>query len=157
MNDLIENYILTCANYSCCYVLTSVIDMDGVGFRTAFDPERRNFILRFISVMSENYPQRSFRTLIINTPKWFGGLYRLAKPLLRESTRKKIEILIRGPNQDKVLRKYLGAALPPTLLFSGSGDKESQSTGSSHQVGDMSVPKSALEHQLREFVSFHVE
>ena len=58
-------------------------------------------------MMSENYPGRSYKTLVINAPRWFHALYKIFKPLLRESTRQKIVILKAGEQQDvSILIQY---------------------------------------------------
>jgi len=70
-----------------------------------------------VKTMSDNYPQRSFRTLIINAPSWFETLYKLVKPLLRESTKRKISIAKKGPKQDAALIEILGIESVPKELL----------------------------------------
>lgn len=138
-------------------VMTTVVDMRGVCLKHIRNGEMRDFILRSIHVISENYPQRSFRTLVINTPRWFGGIFKIIKPLLRESTKKKIEILMPGRNQDTVLRKYLGdASLPKELLTVVEDD----SKGASDSAGDNKSepgPNSSIEQGIRAFVLGRLE
>ena len=128
-------------------VMTSVIDMKNVGLRQCLHAEMRDFIQKSVGVISENYPQRSHRTLVINAPGWFGRLFKILKPLLRESTRAKIAIYNKGPEQDKALAEILGeAALPAELLVDPSVLKRQEE--SEFEPG----PKSQLEHDLRQFV-----
>lgn len=136
-------------------VMTAVIDLRGFSLKHVRNGEMRDFILRSIHVISENYPQRSFRTLVINTPRWFGGIFKIVKPLLRESTKKKIEILMPGRNQDMVLRKYLGdASLPRELLTSGDSK---ETDGSAENTGAEPGMNSAVEQKIRAFVLGRLE
>jgi hypothetical protein len=116
--------------------MTSVLDLKGVSLTKT--REMLAFIQQFVSLMSSHYPQRAFKTLIINTPGWFGALYRLISPLLRESTRRKIEILSPGRKQRQVLQECLGLSMPEALLM---GEPLPSSDTSS------------MENDLREFVS----
>jgi CRAL/TRIO domain len=117
-------------------IMTSVLDLTGVSFSKA--REMLAFTKQFVSMMSKHYPQRSYKTLIINAPGWFGALYRLISPLLRESTRLKIHILSSGEKQEQVLSKCLGPSLRKELL---SGEPLDQ------------AESMALEETLRNFVS----
>ena len=85
-------------------VMTSIIDMTGINLGIIRQRSKIDFASKFVSLMSSHYPSRSFKTLIINAPKWFHTLFNFFKPILRESTRKKIEILSSGKAQDRVLR-----------------------------------------------------
>mmetsp|Transcript_30310 Transcript_30310/g.66655 ORF Transcript_30310/g.66655 Transcript_30310/m.66655 type:complete len:436 (-) Transcript_30310:89-1396(-) len=127
-------------------VMTSVVDMVGVGFRQVCNGEMRDFIQKSIGVISENYPQRSCRTLVINAPGWFGRLFKVIKPLLRESTREKIAIFNAGPDQDKALAQYLGEESIPAELLTGAGGSK-KDTDIEFPPG----PKSKIEHDLRDF------
>eukprot|EP00567_Pseudictyota_dubia_P002877 CAMPEP_0197449330 /NCGR_PEP_ID=MMETSP1175-20131217/21032_1 /TAXON_ID=1003142 /ORGANISM="Triceratium dubium, Strain CCMP147" /LENGTH=404 /DNA_ID=CAMNT_0042981425 /DNA_START=435 /DNA_END=1649 /DNA_ORIENTATION=+ len=137
-------------------VMTTVVDMTGVSLKHIRNGEMRDFILRSIHVISENYPQRSFRTLVINTPRWFGGLFKIIKPLLRESTKKKMEILMRGKNQDNVLRKYLGDASLPRDLLTVAEDNESDLNDEDGNTSDPG-PNSSIEQEIRAFVLRRLE
>jgi len=136
-------------------VMTTVVDMRGVSLKTVRNGEMRDFILRSIHVISENYPQRSFRTLVINTPRWFGGIFKIVKPLLRESTKKKMEILMPGKNQDTVLRKYLGDNSVPRELLTAATDDESKSIAES--AGDKTGPNSLIEQEIRAFAMYRLK
>ena len=74
-------------------------------------------------MMSENYPGRSYKTLVINAPRWFHALYKIFKPLLRESTREKIVILKAGEQQDTALKFYLGDCMPNDLISDENWEK----------------------------------
>lgn len=116
------------------HTMTSILDLKGVSLTKT--REMLAFIQQFVSMMSSNYPQRAFKTLIINSPGWFGALYRAISPLLRESTRLKIQILSPGKKQRQVLEEYLGPCLPEALF-----------TGEPVSFSDTS----SMENDLREF------
>uniref|UniRef100_A0A7S3V4M9 CRAL-TRIO domain-containing protein n=1 Tax=Chaetoceros debilis TaxID=122233 RepID=A0A7S3V4M9_9STRA len=97
-------------------VMTTVMDLKGVKLSTFRNQQKRQFLLKFVKVMSDHYPNRSYKTLIINAPSWINMAYRLVKPLLRESTKKKIMLLNGGKKQDDILIETLGSAVPKELL-----------------------------------------
>eukprot|EP00543_Licmophora_paradoxa_P008371 CAMPEP_0202442368 /NCGR_PEP_ID=MMETSP1360-20130828/1818_1 /ASSEMBLY_ACC=CAM_ASM_000848 /TAXON_ID=515479 /ORGANISM="Licmophora paradoxa, Strain CCMP2313" /LENGTH=128 /DNA_ID=CAMNT_0049057713 /DNA_START=421 /DNA_END=810 /DNA_ORIENTATION=- len=113
--------------------MTSVLDLTGVTFGKM--KEMMGFVKEFVRMMSSHYPQRSFKTLLINCPGWFGTLFNLIKPLLRESTKEKIQILNQGHHQTEVLKTVLGTV--PDDLITGK-----PSTGWENL---------SMEVQLREF------
>ena len=122
--------------------MTSVIDLGGLhlpSMRKMF-----HFVKEFVHMMSQNYPQRSYKTLLINAPRWFGATYRLIAPILRESTRSKIQILSGGKRQREALEEYLGHFAPKELL-----DGDDTSEGADEHTG----PNSPMEQMLRAFVS----
>lgn len=106
------------------------------------------FVKEFVNMMSQNYPQRSYKTLLINSPRWFGATYRLIAPILRESTRSKIEILSGGKRQREHLVKYLGDFAPKELL-----DGDAAVSGDEVDEHDHAGPNSPMEQMLRAFVS----
>jgi len=126
-------------------VMTSVVDMTGVSLRKCFAGEMREFIQKSIGVISENYPQRSHRTLVVNAPGWFGKLFKIIKPLLRESTRQKIAIFNAGAEQDKALAEYLGDSMPAELVV-GTDVTPKGADEDGFEAG----PKSIYEHDLRQ-------
>jgi hypothetical protein len=124
--------------------MTSVIDLGGLHFHKV--RKMLHFVKQFVNMMSQHYPQRSYKTLLINSPKWFGATYRMISPMLRESTRSKIEILSGGTRQREILIKYLGNHAPKELLYGDSSDTlvvaEEDHTG----------PHSSMEKMIRAFV-----
>jgi hypothetical protein len=88
--------------------MTSIIDLQGLNFKYLRQGDIVNFMKEFVKTMDHHYPQRANKTLIINAPKWFNILYKIVSPILRESTKAKIEIHTRGKRQDKVLKALLG-------------------------------------------------
>mmetsp|Transcript_39948 Transcript_39948/g.48686 ORF Transcript_39948/g.48686 Transcript_39948/m.48686 type:complete len:311 (+) Transcript_39948:60-992(+) len=140
-------------------VMTSIIDLTGVGWKVLKDKKILGFVKRFVKMMSENYPQRSYRTLIINSPKWFGSLYKLFKPMLRESTKKKIEIHTKGNKQNEALQKFLGNDSIPKELLYETPDQQANTDNMMSSVTLVSAshthsepgPNSAVEQDLRSF------
>jgi hypothetical protein len=97
--------------------MTSILDGKGLSLSTV--KKLFSFLNEFVSMMSHHYPQRSYKTLIINAPSWAGTIYKLISPLLRESTRSKISILNGGKRQDEVLKEVLGD-VPSELSSTGT-------------------------------------
>ena len=139
-------------------VMTNVLDMKGLSFRNMRNQEYIGFGKRFVQMMSSNYPGRSYKTLIVNAPSWFHALYKIFKPLLRESTRQKIVILKAGEKQDVALKFYLGESVPRDLLC-GDGEEEEIRAGERYFIPVESVgecepgPNSDIEFDMRQFVS----
>lgn len=72
--------------------MTSVIDLTGLNISVLRKAELVAVAKKFVSTMDAHFPQRSHKTYLINAPKWFGAMYKLISPLLRESTKQKIQI-----------------------------------------------------------------
>ena len=87
--------------------MTSVIDLQGLNLSVLAKPDLLHVVQLFCSTMDAHFPLRSHRTLLINSPKWFGAIYKIISPLLRESTKQKITILSRGRKQDETLKNLL--------------------------------------------------
>mmetsp|Transcript_30577 Transcript_30577/g.44975 ORF Transcript_30577/g.44975 Transcript_30577/m.44975 type:complete len:403 (-) Transcript_30577:43-1251(-) len=138
-------------------IMTNVLDMRGSSFRQMSNSEYIEFGKRFVSMMSANYPGRSYKTLIINAPTWINVLYKIFKPMLRESTRQKIIILKAGEEQDTALKFYLGDALPDDLLSAGDTKKDKKDMGTRYYVPVEEEeqctpgPNSEVEFGMREF------
>ena len=137
-------------------VMTSVVDMKGMRFRMMKNQEYIGFGKKFVSMMSNNYPGRSYKTLIINAPTWFHALYKIFKPLLRESTRQKIAILKAGEDQDNALKLYLGDSLPKELV--STSDEPAQKNPGERYFLPVSIsdacepgPNSLVEYEMRQF------
>ena len=141
-------------------VMTNVLDMRGSSFRQMSNSEYLEFGKRFVAMMSANYPGRSYKTLIINAPTWINVLYKIFKPMLRESTRQKIIIMKAGEEQDTALKFYLGDSLPDDLLSNnGDSKKDKKEMGTCYFVPvedeEQCTPghNSVVEFEMREFVS----
>jgi hypothetical protein len=88
--------------------MLGIIDLQGVNLKTIRQGDIISFLKIFVKTMDSHYPQRAHKTLLVNTPKWFGLVYKLVSPLMRESTKEKIELLSRGKKQDAALYARLG-------------------------------------------------
>ena len=139
-------------------VMTTVMDLQGVKFGTIRDKEIRIFLLKFVKTMSDHYPSRSHKTLILNCPSWINMIYKLVRPLLRESTKKKITLMNGGSEQDQALLEILGTttveALPDDVFRIYSKDKKESMGSLSTSHGDSHPTTSArsIEEDLRSFV-----
>lgn len=133
-------------------VMTTVMDLKGVRMKTIRDGHIRGFLRKFVSTMSENYPNRSHKTLVINAPAWINTAFKLVKPLLRSSTREKITILNGGKDQDQMLIDILGPDHVPRELLNNpsllSSNSDSKSCG--HVSSD-------IETQMRELCMASLE
>jgi hypothetical protein len=132
--------------------MTTVLDAKGVDFKTFTDNETRSFLRKFVKVMSDHYPSRSHKTLIINCPRWANLVYNFIKPVLRESTKEKIILMNGGKAQDEALIDILGPDAVPTYLLSDETllkkkDESELSTSMKHDISEAS-----LEENLRSFV-----
>ena len=116
--------------------MTSIIDLTEMNISILRKREQLRIGSLFLSTMDAHFPQRSHRTFLINAPRWFGALYKLASPLLRESTKEKISILSKGKEQDEILNQLLRDCPMP------EGDKREN------------VPPGIMEEEMRDFVSF---
>ncbi len=142
-------------------VMTNVLDMRGMSLKTIRNQEYIGFGKKFVQMMSENYPGRSYKTLVINAPTWFHALYNIFKPILRESTRQKIVILKAGGKQDAALKFFLGDSLPRDLISESDQDTTTKERphGSRYflPVKDREDcepgPNSVLEFDMRQLVS----
>jgi hypothetical protein len=118
--------------------MTSVIDLTGLNISVLRRAELLKVAQMFCTTMDAHFPQRSHRTLLINAPKWFGAIYKLISPLLRESTKQKITILSKGKKQEEALKGLLSEC----PITEGKSLEE--------------IPPSEMEVDLRSFVSFLV-
>jgi hypothetical protein len=157
--------------------MISLLDLTGLDFGVLKKRELIGFVKKFVATMDAHFPQRSHKTLILSAPKWFNALYKIFSPLLRETTKAKIEILSRGKKQDDALRRALGdklAELLPPSVWSRKHDKAKKGEGH-HDDGDDEhhhhqkkhrhrhhhredfhnevIPETELEKELRAFVS----
>jgi hypothetical protein len=115
--------------------MTSIIDLTGLNISLLRKAELLKVVQMFCTTMDAHFPQRSHRTLLINAPKWFGAIYKLISPLLRESTKQKIKILSKGKKQDEALNGLLSEC----PITNGQSIEE--------------MPPSDMEVDLRSFVS----
>jgi hypothetical protein len=146
--------------------MTSILDLRGLNFGVLKKTDLIGFCKKFISTMDAHFPQRAYKTLIINAPKWFNALYKLFSPLLRESTKAKIEIFPHGKKQDAALLELLDNAkdvFPPSV-WSSHKDLRRRKRQNHHESGEDSVDAQAddswkcesdMEKELRAYVSVY--
>jgi hypothetical protein len=132
--------------------MVSILDLSGLNMGVLRNREIMGFLKRFVSVMDSHYPQRAHKTLIVNSPKWFHTLYRIVSPLLRETTKAKIEIHSRGRKQDDSLKKTLGPKAKEKLPASFWSKKKGHGKDK-HPDEDTTLPVSEMDTKMRSFVS----
>jgi hypothetical protein len=136
--------------------MTSVIDMTGIKIAILRRKDIVAFVKKLVGTMDSHYPQRAHKTLVLNAPKWFNVLFKILSPLMRESTKKKIEIHSKGRNQDEALKKYLGEkatdVLPADMWSTSETDGEEDKLESAAVEAEKFL-QSELEQELRSFVS----
>lgn len=160
--------------------MTSIIDLTGLHLGVLRKREYIDFLKLFVSTMDAHYPQRAHKTLILNAPRWFNTMYKLVSPMLRESTKSKIEIYSRSKRQDTAIERYLGdhaESLVPISFWSkkkqkelrgdnnnnnnseeedsddGENSEDGEESSSSSKTRNSFEPDSEMERQLRDFVS----
>jgi hypothetical protein len=135
--------------------MTSVIDMTGIKIAILRRKDIVAFVKKLVATMDAHYPQRAHKTLVLNAPTWFNVLFKLLSPLMRESTKKKIEIHSRGRKQDEALKKYLGEkatdVLPADMWSTSQTDGEDNVESANTEAEKFL--QSDLEQELRSFVS----
>lgn len=135
--------------------MIGIIDLHGLNFKVMRQSEMISFGKIFVSTMDSHYPQRAHKTLVVNAPKWFHVLYKIISPLLRETTKDKIEIYTRGKKQDTMLKQRLGdkaEKLLPKSFFSKKGRKRKRDGDDEEDIlEDDAFVNSELEDELRNF------
>eukprot|EP00949_MAST-11_sp_MAST-11-sp1_P004407 g4407.t1 len=98
MDDLVRHivftmeYIWTIAEPSPDGKLLTVLDMTGISLRKVLSRSIKEFLTKTVKLMSTHYPERTFKTFIINVPRWFYLVWSLIQPFLTERQRNKITI-----------------------------------------------------------------
>lgn len=129
--------------------MVSVIDFAGLNLGVLRQGRVTSFVKQMVSTMDAHFPQRAHKTLLVNAPKWFNGMYKLVSPLMRESTKQKITILSRGVKQDVALREHLGKdAVKNIPAFFWSSWKQPKGAVDSFTP----PPPTQMEQDLRAFV-----
>ena len=67
--------------------------MKGLGFRQIVSGSTKQLLQRQVKVGSQYYPERTYKTLIINVPSWFSVVWKIVKVFLTERSVVKINIL----------------------------------------------------------------
>ena len=135
--------------------MVSVLDLSGLNMSVLRKREYIEFLKLFVKTMDSHFPQRAHKTLIINSPKWVGTIYRLVSPLLREETKSRIEIVSKSKKQDEALKRYLGPKACQLLPESfWSKHKKSKHNDPEEEDGDgEQFSESDFDAKLRSHVS----
>ncbi|KAG9144128.1 hypothetical protein Leryth_013772 [Lithospermum erythrorhizon] len=94
-----------------------VLDMTGLKL-SAFELKQ---LLTVISTIDDlNYPEKTETYYIVNAPYIFSACWKVVKPLLKERTRKKVQVLS-GSGEEELLKIMDYASLPHFCKRAGSG------------------------------------
>ena len=90
-----------------------IIDLEGIRMRDFFG-ETIDFIKKAASISAQHYPERAGCVFIVNVPSWFKLIWQVVRPIIDESTLKKIYIL-RGMNEirQNLLQRIPIEHIPP--------------------------------------------
>jgi CRAL/TRIO domain len=80
-----------------------IIDLEGIRMRDFFG-ETIDFVKKAAAISAQHYPERAGCVFIVNVPSWFKLIWQVVRPIIDESTLKKIYIL-RG--QDEIRQNLL--------------------------------------------------
>jgi CRAL/TRIO domain len=90
-----------------------IIDLDGIRMRDFFG-ETIDFVKKAAAISAQHYPERAGCVFIVNVPSWFKLIWQVVRPIIDESTLKKIYIL-RGQNEirQNLLQRIPMEHIPP--------------------------------------------
>ncbi|XP_047946854.1 SEC14 cytosolic factor isoform X1 [Salvia hispanica] len=101
------------------YIGTCVKILDMTGLK--FSAMNQLKLLSAISTIDDlNYPEKTETYYIVNAPYIFSACWKVVKPLLRERTRKKVQVLS-GCGRDELLKIMDYESLPQFCRKEGSG------------------------------------
>ena len=112
-NVFLFEYMWKIANPNANGKLVTIIDMKGLGFRQIISGPTKQLLKRTVKIGSEYYPERTYKTLIINVPTWFSMVWNIVKTFLTERSVAKINIL-KG-NYEEELRELIDSENIPVL------------------------------------------
>ena len=74
--------------------------------------------------MAENYPERAFKTIVVNAPMWFNMVFKIISFALDEKTKAKVKVFGSSASANAKFREHLATlcdleALPPDLGGTG--------------------------------------
>lgn len=92
--------------------LSVIFDMEGVSTKMLWRPGLQMY-LHLVKVLEDNYPEMMKRLYVINAPRIFPILYKLARPLISDDMRNKIHVL--GDDFAPHLLKYMDADQIPKV------------------------------------------
>ncbi|KAH6822727.1 Sec14p-like phosphatidylinositol transfer family protein [Perilla frutescens var. hirtella] len=115
------------------YIGTCIKILDMTGLRLSALNQMK--LLSAISTIDDlNYPEKTDTYYIVNTPYIFSSCWKVVRPLLRERTRKKIQVLS-GSGRDELLKIMDYESLPHFCRNEGSGSGSGSGWGSGSGSG----------------------
>ncbi|CAM8992416.1 unnamed protein product [Rhodiola kirilowii] len=129
------------------YIGTCIKVLDMTGLKLSALNQIK--LLTVISTIDDlNYPEKTDTYYIVNAPYIFSACWKVVKPLLRERTRKKIQVL-QGSGKDELLQIMDYASLPHFCKRQGSGSSKHSGNGSTDNCFSLSHP---FHQQLYDYV-----
>lgn len=86
--------------------------MQGLGIKDIAG-EPFEFIRRASHLMQEHYPERCKVIIICNTPRWFSMIWSMIRPLVNETTQRKVKIVAAGKETTDALAEFIDLADVP--------------------------------------------
>jgi hypothetical protein len=105
--------VLASSDDAVCF---SVINLDGVTMANARG-EAMDYTRHNTKLLGDHYPERSFRTLVVNSPWWVHTLYKLIAAMLDPVTKAKIFVLPHGPKSSSKVLEFVDPHLVPERFF----------------------------------------
>lgn len=128
MNEYRDRVILPSATIKYRrYIGTCIKVLDMTGLRLSALNQIK--LLSAISTIDDlNYPEKTETYYIVNAPYIFSSCWKVVRPLLRERTRKKIQVLS-GSGRDELLKIMDYESLPHFCRKEGSGSSKNSRNG----------------------------
>ncbi|KAL5011206.1 hypothetical protein ScPMuIL_011711 [Solemya velum] len=93
--------------------ISIICDLEGFGMNHLWKPGM-DLVMELNSLYEKNYPERVKNIYLINAPKVFPIIFKVAKPFMPEETKKKMKVL--GPDYQETLQKDIAADQLPKFL-----------------------------------------
>ncbi|KZV27611.1 hypothetical protein F511_11614 [Dorcoceras hygrometricum] len=120
------------------YIGTCIKILDMTGLKISALSQIK--ILTVISTIDDlNYPEKTDTYYIVNAPYIFAACWKVVKPLLRERTRKKVQVLS-GSGRDELLKIMDYQSLPHFCRREGSGSSRHSSNGIANDCFSVNHP-----------------
>jgi len=71
--------------------LFTVMDLKGISM-SDLRGDVVTFLRKAANLISEHYPERSFKIVVINSPTWFNMIWKIISPILSPATRAKVDV-----------------------------------------------------------------
>jgi hypothetical protein len=93
----------------------TILDMKGLSLSETRGQSMK-LVKMAVGTCSAHYPERAFMTVIINTPMFFSGIYKVISLMLDPVTRKKVVVFGAGSREIKKAIAHLHEHIDPQYL-----------------------------------------